>query len=128
VVRRQKPLLLAPMSVEDYLAALPESSRAALEDLRRAIRTAAPEAAETISYGMPAFKVDGRLLVSCAAFKRHCSVFPASQVVLDALGAELAPYLTGKATLRFPMDRPLPAALVDGIIKVRLEECTASHR
>jgi uncharacterized protein YdhG (YjbR/CyaY superfamily) len=117
----------APTSVEGYLAALPEESRAALEKLRKTVRAAAPEATESISYKMPAFKDHGRFLVSYAAFKDHCSLFPASAAVIEALGEELKPYFTGKGTIRFHADKPLPAALVKRIVKVRLEENSA-HR
>ena len=120
--------MAAPTSVEDYLAALPEESRVALEELRRTIKAAAPEATETISYQMPAFKDHGRLLVSYAAFNNHCSLFPASKAVQEALGGELEPYFTGKGTIRFHADKPLPAALVRKIVKVRLEENTARSR
>ncbi len=114
--------MAAPTSVEDYLAALPEGSRAALEKLRKTIRAAAPEATETISYQMPAFKDHGRFLVSYAAFKDHCSLFPASKAVIEALGEELKPYFTGKGTIRFQADKPLPAALVRKIVQVRIVE------
>jgi uncharacterized protein YdhG (YjbR/CyaY superfamily) len=117
--------LAAPMSVEAYLAALPAASRAALEELRKTIKAAAPEATETISYQMPAFKDHGRLLVSYAAFKHHCSLFPASRAVIEALGEDLTPYVTGKATIRFHAGRPLPAALVRRIVKARIEEVAA---
>ena len=121
--------MAAPTSVDDYLAALPEASRAALEKLRKTIKAAAPEAAETISYQMPAFTDHGRSLVSYAAFKDHCSLFPASQAVKDALGDKLKPYMTGKATIRFHADKPLPVALVKRIVKARIEENAArAHR
>jgi len=115
--------MAAPTSVEDYLAALPDERRVALEELRRTIRTAAPEASEMIAYQMPTFRSDdGRILVSYAAFKHHYSLFPASGAVIEALGEELRPYLAGKGTIRFPADQPLPAALVERIVKVRLRE------
>ena len=116
-----------PASVEDYLAALPEDQRAALEKLRKTIKAAAPEATETISYQMPAFKNQGRFLVSYAAFKDHCSFFPASNAVMEALGEELEPYFSGKGTLRFTADKPLPAALVKKIVKARIEENAAER-
>jgi len=125
---RKETGMAAPTSVEDYLAALPEGSRAALEKLRRMIKAAAPEATETISYQMPAFKDHGRLLVAYAAFKHHCSLFPASGAVIEALGEELKPYFTGKGTIRFHVDKPLPAALVKKVVKARLEENAARSR
>jgi uncharacterized protein YdhG (YjbR/CyaY superfamily) len=118
----------APTSVDDYLAALPEEPRAALEELRKTIKAAAPEATETISYQMPTFKDQGRFLVSYAAFKDHCSLFPASGAVMEVLGEELKPYFSGKGTLRFTADKPIPAALVRKIVKTRIEENAASRK
>jgi uncharacterized protein YdhG (YjbR/CyaY superfamily) len=114
-----------PTSVDDYLAALPEAPRAALENLRKTIKAAAPEATETITYQMPTFKLDGRFLVSYAAFKDHCSLFPASQAVMEAHGEQLKSYFSGKGTLRFTADEPIPAALVKKIVKTRIEEDAA---
>jgi uncharacterized protein YdhG (YjbR/CyaY superfamily) len=120
--------MATPTSVDEYLAGLPEEQRAALEKLRETIRAAAPQATETISYGMPAFQQDGRFLVSYAAFKDHCSLYPASSAVREALGDELQPYFSGKGTLRFQADEPIPAALVKKIVKRRLEENAARSR
>jgi uncharacterized protein YdhG (YjbR/CyaY superfamily) len=120
--------MAAPRSVEDYLAALPEESRIALERLRKTIKAAAPKATETISYQMPTFKDQGRFLVSYAAFKDHCSLFPASEAVMEALGEELKPYFSGKGTLRFTADKPIPAGLVRKIVKTRIEEIAADRR
>jgi uncharacterized protein YdhG (YjbR/CyaY superfamily) len=120
--------MAAPSSVEDYLAALPPEPRDALEKLRKTIKAAAPEATETISYQMPTFKMDGRFLVSYAAFKNHCSLFPASEAVMQALGEELRPYFSGKGTLRFTADKPIPAALVKRIVETRIEENAATRR
>jgi len=100
-----------------------------MEQLRQAIRDAAPGATETIAYGMPGVRTpDGRLLVSYAAFTRHCSLFPASTAVLEALGEELEPYFTGKGTIRFRADRPIPLVLVKKIVMVRIEENAARAR
>ena len=109
-------------SVDDYLAALPDDWRGAMEGLRRTIREAAPEATESIAYDMPAFRMNGRFLVSYAAFKHHYSLFPANDAVIEALGAELAPYLAGKGTIRFATDAPIPVDLVTKVVKVRLAE------
>jgi uncharacterized protein YdhG (YjbR/CyaY superfamily) len=114
--------MAGPISVEDYLAALPEESRIALEKLRKTIKAAAPHAIETIAYQMPAYRDRGRFLVSFAAYKHHCSLFPASRAVMEALGDELKPYFSGKGTIRFHPSKPLPAALVRRIVKIRLEE------
>jgi uncharacterized protein YdhG (YjbR/CyaY superfamily) len=117
--------MAAPTTVEDYLAALPDGSRAALEKLRKTIRAAAPDATEAISYQMPAFKDHGRILVYYAAFKDHYSLFPASTTVIEAFGEELKPHVRGKATIRFDAEKPLPTALVKKIVKARLEENAA---
>ncbi len=120
--------MAGPTGVDDYLAALPEDQRAALEKLRKTIRAAATEATETISYQMPTFKLRGRVLVYYAAFKDHCSLFPASEAVMGALGEELKPYFSGKGTLRFTPDKPIPAALLKKIVKARIEENAARDR
>ena len=117
--------MVAPGTVDEYMAALPEDRRAVLEELRRTIRTAAPEATETIAYGMPAFTTQGRFLVSFAAYKLHYSLFPASGAVKEALGAELTPYLAGRGTVRFRADSPIPAELVTRIVAVRVGEIAA---
>lgn len=97
----------AVVTVDDYIATLPEDRRGPVEELRRAIATAAPAATETIAYLMPAFRSHGgQFLVSFAAFRKHYSLFPASAAVVEALGDELAPYLAGKGTIRFPADAP----------------------
>jgi len=120
--------MVTPTGVADYLAALPDERRAVLEQLRRTIKAAAPEATEAIAYQMPAFRIHGQLLVSYAAFKAHCSLFPASQAVVEALGEELAPYLAGKGTIRFEAGNPIPADLVTRIVRVRLQETAARSR
>ena len=117
--------MTTPSTVEDYMAALPADRRVVMEALRSMIRAAAPGASELISYQMPAFRTHGQFLVSYAAFKQHYSLFPASDAVIQAGGAELAPYLSGKGTIRFPADRPIPAALVTRIVEVRLAENAA---
>jgi uncharacterized protein YdhG (YjbR/CyaY superfamily) len=118
----------APSSVEEYLAALPEESRAALEELRETIKAAAPGATETISYQMPAFRDQGRLLVTYAAFKDHCSLFPLSMSAIEACGEELKRYISGKGTIRFTTDEPLPPALVKRIVEERIAENAARRR
>ena len=115
--------MTTPSSVAAYLADLPADRRAVAEELRRTVMAAAPEATETIAYQMPALRSDdGRFLVSYAAYKRHYSIFPASDAVIEALGDELTPYLSGRGTIRFPADHPIPFALVTNIVKARLAE------
>ena len=121
--------MAAPVTVEDYLAALPDDRRIAMEELRQSINAAAPEATESIAYGMPALRSHGgQFLVSYAAYKNHYSLFPASEAVVAALGDELTPYLAGRGTIRFPASRPIPIATVTKILKVRLEENAAHAR
>jgi uncharacterized protein YdhG (YjbR/CyaY superfamily) len=110
-----------PKSIDDYLAALPEDARAALANLRKTIKAAAPKATEVISYQIPAFKHHG-LLVSFAAFKNHCSFYPMSPDVMRAHAADLKGYDISKGTIHFPADRPLPAALVRKLVKARIAE------
>jgi uncharacterized protein YdhG (YjbR/CyaY superfamily) len=115
-------------SVDEYLAAQPAARRDVLAALRETIHAAAPDATESIAYGMPAFRLDGRFLVSYAAFARHYSLFPASGAVIDALGDAVTPYLAGKATLQFPADRSIPLPLVARVVTVRLAELGARRR
>ena len=101
---------------------LPEDSRQALQKLREQIQAATPDATEAIYYQMPSFKYQGTTLVSFAAFKDHCSLFPLSVAVMDTLGDELKDYRTSKGTLQFTADKPLPAALVKKLVKARVAE------
>jgi uncharacterized protein YdhG (YjbR/CyaY superfamily) len=110
----------AAQTVDDYLAALPEQARATLEKLRKAVKAAAPQATEVISYQMPMYKHHG-MLVGFAAFKDHCSFFPGSSPVA-AHKDELKAYKTSKGTIRFPIDKPLPAALVKKLVRTRIAE------
>ncbi len=107
--------------VESYLAACPQPHRSTLEKLRATIRSVVPkETTETISYGMPTFKYKGGL-VAYAAFKNHCSFFPMSGRLVEEFAEELEDYKTSKGTIQFPVDKPLPAALVKKIVKAKLE-------
>ena len=110
-----------PQTVDEYLAAVPEPSRSTLEWVRAAIRSVVPpEATEAISYGIPAFQYDGPL-VWFAAFSGHCSFFPTASVI-EAFKNELKEYKTSKGTIHFPMDKPLPPALVKKMVKARLAD------
>jgi uncharacterized protein YdhG (YjbR/CyaY superfamily) len=117
-----------PMTVDEYLATLPPDRRAVMEDLRRTIRAAAPDADEVITYKMPGFKANGRFLVSYDAYKAHYSLFPASQVVVDTLGDEIRPYVAGRGTLRFPASRPIPLDTIAKVVRIRLEELEGAAR
>lgn len=109
-------------SVDEYLADTPKEARAALQRLRKIIRSAIPDAIEGISYRMPVFKYKGRPLVAMAAFKDHCSFFPMSPKVLSAHAAKLKGYELAKGTIHFSSTKPLPAALVTKIVQARIAE------
>lgn len=107
-------------TVDDYIAGFPEEIRAMLQTLRQTIREAAPEAEETISYHVPAFRLNG-ILVYFAAFRDHISFFPTSSPI-TAFRKELSGYKTSKGTIRFPLDKPVPVDLVREIVQFRVRE------
>ena len=112
----------AASDVDAYLAKVPEPARTTLEKVRATIRSAVPaEATEGLSYGMPAFRYKGAL-VAYAAFTDHCSFFPMNASLIDKMQDELKGYRTSKGTLQFPLDKPLPAALVKKMVKARMAE------
>lgn len=110
-----------PKDIDEYLARLSDEQRAALKKLRKDIKAAAPRAEECISYQIPAFRLDGRMLVwfHCAA--KHCSFFPGAYPI-KAYARELKKYSTSKGTIRFPPDKPLPTTLVKKLVKARIAE------
>ena len=108
--------------VDAYIAALDEPKRGTLEALRRTILEVAPGAEEVISYRVPAFRVGGKTIAGFAAFKNHLSYLPFSGSVLRRLADELSRYSRTKSALHFPVDEPLPKALVAKLIAARLEE------
>jgi len=117
----------APKNVDEYLAGVPEPARSTLNKMRAAIRsTVPPEATETISYGMPAFKHKG-VLVWFAAFSNHCSLFPTASVI-EAFKSELKGFSTSKGTIHFPTDKPLPSALVKKLVKARVAQNESKKR
>ena len=111
---------IKPRNHDDYLAAVSAEKRAALETLRKAIMTAAPDLEECISYQLPAFRLKGKFLLAYGAATGHCAFYPGSVVV--ALQDELLGYDTSKGTIRFPADKPLPSALVRKIVKLRITQ------
>jgi uncharacterized protein YdhG (YjbR/CyaY superfamily) len=109
-------------NVDEYLAGLPEPGRSTLTKVRAVIRSVVPaETTEVISYGIPTFKYK-RGLVAFAAFRDHCSFFPLGSSVLDAFKEDLGEFRVSKGTLHFPLDRPLPTALVKKIVKARIAQ------
>jgi uncharacterized protein YdhG (YjbR/CyaY superfamily) len=108
--------------VDEYLARVPEPARSTLNKVRAAIRSAVPpEATEAIGYRIPTFRYKGALL-GVAAFSDHCSLFPMSLAVMASFKNELKGFPTSKGTIRFPVDKPLPAALVKKLVKARIAE------
>jgi len=117
----------APKTVDEYLAGVPEPARSTLYKVRAAIRSAVPpEASETISYRIPAFKYNG-VLVWFAAFSDHCSLFPTAAIV-EAFKNELKGFSTSKGTIHFPTDKPLPTALVQRMVKARVAQNESKKR
>jgi uncharacterized protein YdhG (YjbR/CyaY superfamily) len=117
------------LQVRTYLAALPADTRRHVEELREAIHAAAPGAVETFGYGMPAFSLDGKPFVWYAAWKHHSSLYPLSKVTTRALAAELEGYdISGKGTVRFRLDQPLPSALVRRLVKARIAEVRSKQK
>jgi uncharacterized protein YdhG (YjbR/CyaY superfamily) len=113
----------APKDVDTYLAALPDDQRAALEEVRRTIRAAAPNAVEAISYGIPGYKHKGKPLIHFGAARNHCAIYGAA--VAESDKEDLKDYDTSKGTIRFSPDKPLPAALVQRLVKARMAEIEA---
>ena len=115
-----------PQTIDEYLSSLSDEKRAALEKLRGAIKSAAPRAEECISYRIPAFRLDGRLLVAFGAAANHCAFYPGAFPV-EAHHDELKAYDTSKGTIRFRADNPLPATLVRKLVKTRIAEQAAQR-
>ena len=114
---RSKP---KPKTIDDYLAAVKPDQRAALQKLRKAILAAAPKAKETIAYSLPAFRLDGVLLVCFGAAAHHCSLYPMSGRITEEHQSELKRFDTSKGAIRFQPEKPLPAALVRKLVKARI--------
>ena len=111
----------APQNFAEYLATAPQGARSALQQMRAVIRSAVPPAAtETISYGIPAFRHNG-VLVWFAAFSDHCSLFPTASII-ECFKKELKGFSTSKGTIHFPLDKPLPVALIKKTVKARVKQ------
>ena len=110
---------MSASEIDDYLAKLEEPKRTTLNQLRESILRVIPEAEQCFSYGMPAFRVQGKVVAGFASFKNHLSYLPHSGSVFPELRDELAGYQMSSGALRFPIDQPLPEALVAKLIAVR---------
>ena len=113
---------MSPAEIDAYLAAVDEPKRSTLGRLRQMILEVIPDAEEGLSYGLPAFRVRGTVVAGFAAFKDHLSYLPHSGSVFPELRGELSDYTTSPGALRFPVDSPLPAPLVERLVRVRLAE------
>ncbi len=112
---------IAIRNIDEYIAAASVQMKPLLEKIRDTIRKAAPGAEEVISYGMPAFRYHG-VLVYFAAFKNHCSFFPANSTLIKEMGEELKAFKTSKGTIQFTVENPLPASLVTKMVKIRMKQ------
>ena len=112
----------APKTVDGYIAAAPKEQRAALEKLRKTIKTAAPRATEGLSYGIVGFKQDGKNVAYFGSWKTHLALYGFGGSVIAAHKAELKPYVQSKGTIQFPADEPIPYGLVTKLVKARVAE------
>jgi uncharacterized protein YdhG (YjbR/CyaY superfamily) len=113
---------MSRQEIDEYLDNLDDPKRATLQELRQTIRSIVPEAEEEISYGMPAFRLHGKVIAGFAAFKDHLSYLPHSGSVLGEIPDDVAGYTQTKGSLHFPIDKPLPKAIVRKLIAVRLRQ------
>lgn len=114
----------AGKTVDSYLAGLPDEKRAALAKVRKTIQAAAPKAEECISYGLPAFRLNGKAVAAFGATAKHCSFFPMSGTIVAAFQKELEGFETSKGTIRFQPAKPLPARLIRKLVKARIAEAS----
>ena len=122
-----KPPKPAPATIDDYIAGFPREVRRILEEVRATILTAVPHAAEGISYGMPTFTLNGHVVLHVAGYRGHIGVYPAPLDDPD-LAAALAPYASGKATAKFPLDAAIPYPLIARMAKARARHGAARTR
>jgi uncharacterized protein YdhG (YjbR/CyaY superfamily) len=113
--------------VRTYIAALPPLARRRMKETPAIIRSIAPTATETFSYGIPGFRLDGKVFVYYAAFKAHTSLYPMGDRIRRAHASSLKGYKTSKGTIQFPLDQPVPVALVKRLIKARAAEVRAGR-
>lgn len=113
---------MSAATIDEYMAGVPDDMRAALQRLRAQIHELVPDATETISYGLPAFKLDGRALVWFAAWKAHCSMYPLTDTFMEAHAGELKGYRRTKGSVHFTPEAPLPPPLVARLVRARLAD------
>jgi uncharacterized protein YdhG (YjbR/CyaY superfamily) len=111
----------SPATIDEYIAGFPDHVQEILQKIRAAIREAAPDAEETISYKIPTFNLNGRYLIYFAAYKKHIGMYPVP-TGNAAFRVEIAPFQAGKGTLQFPLDRPIPYGLITKVVKLRIKE------
>ena len=108
-------------SIDEYFETFPEDTQKILKQVRRTIKTAAPEAGEKISYGIPTFTLNGKYLIYFAGWKNHISIYPIP-IGDEAFNKEISQYVAGKGTLKFPIDKPMPLKLISKIVKLKVAE------
>lgn len=113
--------MIKPVNVDDYISGFPEDIQSILQKVRTTIRKAAPDALEMISYGIPAFKFQGKPLVYFAAFKNHIGFYPTPGGI-DEFEKELSVYKQGRGSVQFPLDKPMPLQLIGKIVKYRMKK------
>jgi uncharacterized protein YdhG (YjbR/CyaY superfamily) len=118
---------IQPKTIDDYISGFPEEVRIILGTTRRIIRETAPGAQETISYGIPTFKLNGANLVHFAAFAHHIGFYPTSSGI-STFSKELAPFSTSRGTVRFPLEKPIPYELIKTITEFRVKEVRGTYR
>ena len=119
-MKRGRPV---PATIDEYIAGFPRATQTVLKRVRNSIRKAVPQAEEVISYRIPAFKLDGRLVIYFAGWKQHYSLYPSTRRLVSRFKAELVPYeVNNKGTIRFPLTEPVPVKLIHDIAKFRVKE------
>ena len=108
-------------SIDEYIDTFPEDIQKILKQVRRTIKTVAPEAGEKISYGIPTFTLNGKYLIYFAGWKNHISIYPIP-IGDEAFNKEISQYVAGKGTLKFPIDKPMPLKLISKIVKLKVAE------
>ena len=115
-------------SVDEYLAGLPADQRQLLQGLRERIAKLVPDATQAISYGMPAFRLDGRFLISYAGWKSHCSLYPLTDSFMASHADEIEPFDRTKGSIHFTPQKPLPDRVLDDLIRARVDDLRAGER